>query len=147
MMAVPTIGYEWRPNLITNCSIKIIKSLCFVCGTRSFFLGGEMDLSRLRRTDGRRLFTRRIPIHTMTECYYFHLSLGLASVRDGSRINPSCSGAGKANCTLATHRGAPHSLTLTSRCRAQDCSASAGAIESAAAFPFNSPLIRSPASN
>lgn len=107
----------------------------------------EIYLSWVRRTDGRWLFTRRIPVHTMTKCYNFHPSLDLRSVRDRIQINPSCRCAGKANCTLATHGGAPHSLTLTSQSRARDNSVSAGATESAAAFPFNSPLIRSPASN
>lgn len=69
-----------------------------------------------------------------------------ASVTESKPIVPVAAQE-KANCTLATHRGALHSLTPASRSRARDYSVSAGAIESAAAFPFNSPLIRSPASN
>lgn len=148
MMAVHT-SVLWMAPLFNyqflNKDQKIF--VCFVFFLLTIFHPWEMDFTWVRRTDGTRLLAWRIPVHTMTKCYYFHLSLSLGSIRDWIQINRSCSRAGKANCTLATHRGALHSLTPASRSRAEDYSVSAGAIESGAAFPFNSPLIRSPASN
>lgn len=82
------------------------------------------------------------------KCYYFHLSFSLGGVRDGiHRVNRSRGCAEEANRAFAALREASAVTHPGTSQPWQDYSVSAGAIESGAAFPFNSPLIRSPASN